>query len=181
MKTTGMSLQQARSRIHYVDQLAGSRDAATLARDEGMADNLDFLLDKMYPGRKVIVWAHNFHIAKAPYREEKTRTMGSWVAERRGAEVYTLGIYMGRGVGTLNNRSRYEILAPEPDTLEAIMASAGWRSSFFDLSDPRTPADSWRRMPLRARDWGNVPVTLTPAQTYDGVIYIDTVTPPEYL
>jgi len=107
--------------------------------------------------------------------------MGAWVAQRRGAEVYTIGLYMGRGVGTLNNRARYEIVGPEPDTLEAVMASAGWRAAFFDLSDPRTPADSWRRMPLRARDWGNVPATLTPAHTYDGLIYIDTATPPEYL
>jgi erythromycin esterase-like protein len=152
-----------------------------VARDEGMADNLDFLLKEMYPGRKVVVWAHNFHIAKQPYSEDAPRGMGSWVAERRGAEVFTIGFYMGRGVAMLNNRSRYEIVAPAPDSLEAIMASAGWRASFVDLSDPRTPADSWRRMPLTARDWGTAPATLTPSQTYDGLIYIDTVTPPEYL
>jgi erythromycin esterase-like protein len=107
--------------------------------------------------------------------------MGSWVAERRGAEVYTIGLYMGRGAATLNNRSRYEVVAPEADTLEAIMASAGWRSCFVDLSDPLTPADSWRRMPISARDWGTVPGTITPASSYDALIYIDTVTPPEYL
>ena len=146
-----------------------------------MADNLDFLLQAMYPGRKVIVWAHNFHVAKEPYFPGGPPAMGSWVAKRRGAEVYTIGLYMGRGVGTLNNRSRYEIVAPQPDTLEAIMASAGWRSSFVDLSDPAIPADSWRRMPLPMRDWGNRPGTLTPARTYDALIYIDTVTPPEYL
>lgn len=176
-----IALQQARSRIRFVDQLAGSRDAATVARDEGMANNLDFLLDAVHPGRKVIVWAHNFHISKVPYHANRPRAMGTWVADRRGKEVYTIGLFMGRGAATLNNRSRYEIVAPAPDSLEAIMASAGWRTSFVDLSDPRTPADSWRRMPLHARDWGNVPVTLTPSQAYDALIYVDTVTPPEYL
>lgn len=176
-----LAIQQARSRIRYVDQLSGARGNATAVRDEGMADNLDFLLRAMYPGRKVIVWAHNFHIAKESYSPGSPRVMGTWVAQRRGAEVYTIGLYMGRGVGTLNNRSRYEIVAPPADSLEAIMASAGWRASFVDLSDPATPADSWRRMPLRARDWGTTPSTLTPARTYDALIYIDTVTPPEYL
>ena len=176
-----LAIQQARSRIRYVDQLSGTRVDATAVRDEGMADNLDFLLQSMYPGRKVIVWAHNFHVAKESYSAGSPRVMGSWVAQRRGADVYTIGLYMGRGVGTLNNRSRYEIVAPPPDTLEAILASAGWRASFVDLSDPAMPADSWRRMPLRARDWGTTPSTLTPARTYDGLIYIDTATPPEYL
>jgi len=174
-------LQELRSRVRLAEQLGASRRDGGRVRDEGMADNLDFLLKEMYPGRRLVVWAHNFHIAKEPYFPEGPRAMGSWVAERRGAEVYTIGLYMGRGVAMLNNRSRYEIVAPAPDSLEAIMASAGWRASFVDLSDPRTPADSWRRMPLRARDWGTAPVTLTPAKTYDGLIYIDTVTPPEYL
>jgi erythromycin esterase len=175
-----LAIQQARSRVRYVGQLAGSRDGATLLRDEGMADNLDFLLQSMYPGRKVVVWAHNFHVAKEP-SGHWSRAMGAWVSERHGAEVYTIGLYMGRGAATLNNRSRYEVVPPEPDSLEAILASAGWRASFVDLSDPAAPADSWRRMPLRARDWGTTPMTLTPSRAYDGLIYIDTVTPPEYL
>jgi erythromycin esterase len=175
-----IAIQQARSRERYAGQLAGSREEATRLRDEGMADNLDFLLGTMYPGRKVIVWAHNFHVVKEP-SGHWSRAMGSWVAERRGAEVYTIGLYMGRGAATLNNRSRYAIAPPDPDSFEAILASAGWRAAFVDLSDPRAPADSWRRMPLRARDSGTTPMTLTPARAYDGVIYIDTVTPPEYL
>jgi erythromycin esterase-like protein len=93
--------------------------------------------------------------------------------------VYTLGLYMGRGVATWNDRARYEIVAPPPDSLEAVMASAGWRMSFVDFSGAR--ADSWSRMPIPARDWGVRELRITPALSYDGVIYIDTVTPPEYL
>lgn len=26
-----------------------------------MADNLEFLLRELYPGKKIIVWGHNFH------------------------------------------------------------------------------------------------------------------------
>jgi erythromycin esterase len=176
-----LALQHARSRVRFVDQLARSRDQATAVRDEGMADNLDFVLDTLHPGRKVIVWAHNFHIAKRSYSTSGPRVMGSWVSERRGAEVYTLGLVMGRGVATLNNRSRYEVVAPPEDSLEAILANAGWRNAFVDMSGPAIPADSWRRMPITTRDWGTTPVTIVPAELYDGLIYIDTVTPPEYL
>jgi hypothetical protein len=59
------------------------------------------------------------------------------------------------------------------------MASAGWRMSFVDFTG--AAADSWTRMPIEARDWGVTPMRITPADSYDGVIYVDTVTPPEYL
>ncbi len=44
-----------------------------------MANNLTFLANDMYPGRKIMVWAHNFHI-----RHDNTATtsrqptMGKW-------------------------------------------------------------------------------------------------------
>jgi erythromycin esterase len=111
-----------------------------------MADNLDFLLDRAFPGRKVIVWAHNFHIEKRR-AESAPQAMGAWVAERRGHEVYTLGLFMGRGVATWNNRARYEIVNPPPDSLEAVLASAGWKMSFVDFSRAPVTEGSWMRTP----------------------------------
>jgi len=44
---------------------AGSTDPGGLSlRDRGMADNLELLLERLYPGKKVIVWAHNFHVER---------------------------------------------------------------------------------------------------------------------
>jgi erythromycin esterase len=175
------AIQEARSRVRYVGQLAASRQPdSSRIRDEGMADNLDFLLDRAFPGRKVIVWAHNFHVEKRR-AESAPRAMGAWVAERRGPEVYTLGLFMGRGVATWNNRARYEIVDPVPDSLEAVLASAGWKMSLVDFTQAPTASGSWMRTPIAARDWGVQPLTITPALSFDGVIYIDTVTPPEYL
>jgi erythromycin esterase-like protein len=105
--------------------------------------------------------------------------MGSLVGERRGAQAYTVGLYMGWGVGMHNDRTRYEIKAADEDSVEAVLASAGWRLSFIDLT--RSPEDSWARMRIGAREWGLHPVELVPAEVYDALIYIDAVTPPEYL
>ena len=175
------AIQEARSRVRYVGQLATHRQPeSSRIRDEGMADNLDFLLDRVFPGRKVIVLAHNFHIEKRR-AEAAPQAMGAWVAERRGHEVYTLGLFMGRGVATWNNRAPYEIVSPPTDTLEAVLASAGWKMSFVDFTRAGVADGSWMRSPIPARDWGVQPITITPALSFDGVIYIDTVTPPEYL
>jgi erythromycin esterase len=180
-----LAIQELRSRARFAAQLGAARQSeGSRIRDEGMADNLDFLLDRAYPGRKVIVWAHNFHVEKRRAVEadgggDGPHAMGHWVERRRGSEVYTLGLYMGRGVATWNDRSRYEVEAPPPQSLEAVLAAAGWRLSFVDFS--RAPAGSWAHAPIVARDWGVRESVITPARSYDGVIYVDTVTPPEYL
>ncbi|HEX4332273.1 MAG TPA: erythromycin esterase family protein [Usitatibacter sp.] len=174
-----ITIQEALSRIRYVEQLARTAEDGYPVRDEGMADNLDFLLDRRFPGRKMIAWAHNFHVAKEPRASEDAKTMGTFVAKRRGAEVYTVGLYMGRGVATENDRKPYDIAPPPAQSLEAILAGAGWKMSFTDLS--RQPVPSWARETLMSRDWGKYPAKIVPSRAYDGVIYIDTVTPPDYL
>ena len=174
-----LAIQELRSRARYVEQLAQPGGGAV--RDLGMAENLDFLLDTLYPGRKVIVWAHNAHIARQPVGSERERWMGSWVAERRAAEVYTVGFYMGWGIAATNDRRRYEVKRAADDSLEAILANAGWRMAFVDLARGAADPGSWTRAPLDAREWGVNPVRVTPARAFDGLIYIDAVTPPEYL
>jgi erythromycin esterase-like protein len=148
-------------------------------RDAGMADQLDALLDTKFAGRKVVVWAHNFHVAKDPARD-MARTMGNYVAERRGREVYTVGLYMGRGVGAQNNRTLYEIKRAPDNSLEAILASAGYRYAFADLSAARKRDGSWMDEVLVAREWGAGITRIVPSRSFDGVIYIDAATPPRY-
>lgn len=176
-----LAIQESRSRVRLAQQMSLPHGpAGGRIRDEGMADNLDFLLDTLYPGRKVIVWAHNFHIAKRREGQAEPQAMGAWVDRRRGAEVYTVGLYMGRGVATTNSRERYEIKPPPAGTMEAILANAGRRMSFVDFSGGNATAGSWMHESMTAREWGTSVSKLTPAKTYDAVIYIDTVTPPEY-
>jgi hypothetical protein len=67
--------QEARSMVAYVRQQAASemKDYAEI-RDRAMADNVLFLLEELFPGEKVIVWGHNYHVrhdgAAIPPREE---------------------------------------------------------------------------------------------------------------
>ena len=177
-----LAIQESLSRVRYVEQRTPftDRKARTRVRDEGMADNLDFVLDRLYPGRKVIVWAHNFHIAKRHEEVEQPYAMGQFLDARRGSEVYTIGLYMGRGVAAWNSRQPYLILDPSPHSLEAVMASAGRKMSFVDFSRAVEGGPRWMFEPIVARGWGMHPDRIVPAQTYDAVIYIDTVTPPEY-
>ncbi|MDL2354632.1 MAG: erythromycin esterase family protein [Pseudomonadota bacterium] len=176
-----VAIQSATSRARLAGQFGAAFAAGSALRDLGMADNLDFLLDRLYPGRKVIVWAHNAHVT---YQRptNATQSMGAFVAQRRKAEVYTIGLFMGRGAATLNNRVKYQIAAPAAGTFDAVMTNAGARYAFVDFSTAMPAAETdWMFAPIVMREWGTNATTVTPASAYDGVLFIDTVTPPDYL
>ncbi|HZX75062.1 MAG TPA: erythromycin esterase family protein, partial [Cyclobacteriaceae bacterium] len=61
-------------------------------REQQMADNLRFLLDTLYPGKKVIVWAHNGHISKIAQGPNKAESIPSHLPERIMLQSYVLGL-----------------------------------------------------------------------------------------
>jgi len=103
--------QAAVSMTFFVRQLAAGADTSNSEiRDLGMANNLDFLLNDLYPGKKVIVWAHNFHVQHREHTARVPRSMGTWVADRHRKELYTIGLFMYRGSAATNDRRPYPIL-----------------------------------------------------------------------
>lgn len=173
--------QALRSRDSYVRQLATVDAAAGSAmRDAAMADNLNFLLDRRYPKRKVIVWAHNAHVAYGhPYAS--LNNMGALLAAQRKAEMYTIGLYMGRGVQADNFGKPAAVPAPDADGLDGVLANGGLRYSLVDFSGA-TPsaASAWIFEPITVREFGVNRVRMVPAASYDAVLYIDTVTPAQH-
>jgi erythromycin esterase len=181
--------QAALSMKVFVNQLsAGPSGEGTAIRDRGMADNLDFLLDSIYPGKKFINWAHNFHIQArggTDFRDTTKRgqrTMGTWVVERHRPELYTVGLFMYRGSAAMNNRAPYPIAQMRRGSLESILHSAPWRYSFVDFSRaPRAPGSEWMWSTIMSMSWGTQTEFIVPRDEYDGVLFIDTTHPPQYL
>lgn len=73
------------------------------ARENYMADNIDYLLDRAGPGARAILWAHNFHLSRVtegfrPWESETDfRPMGSFLARRHGAAYYAIGFAFDHG------------------------------------------------------------------------------------
>ena len=182
--------QAAISMTYFVRQLAaGLNREGTEIRDLGMANNLDFLLDELYPGKKVIVWAHNFHIQ---HRENtratatdtsmlSTRTMGTWVAERHRRELYTIGLFMYRGNAAMNDRRPYPIARSRTGSFESILHQAPSRYAYVDFSRARRERGTeWMWNRITGLSWGTQPEQFVPRDEYDGVLFIDSVHPPRY-
>lgn len=179
------------SMILYIRQLLAfaerpndsSAEGGVAIRDAGMADNLTALARDLYPNRKILIWAHNFHIRHANASTPSTvRTMGSWIAERFRPELYTIGLYMNRGNAAQNDRAIYLINPAPQGSMEWVLASAGPPALFVDfLHVTGESGNAWMFQPVVTREWGVNALTLSPREQYDGVILIDRVSAPNYV
>lgn len=188
----GIARQTARSLAWYIRQQSAptTREYVEL-RDRGMAENLIFLLEELYPERKIIVWGHNFHLRhdnlaippdSSMFPDEAARTLGFWIRERYGDDVYTIGAYAYRGRAANNSGELYEIAPAAPGSLEALLHQVGADALFIDLSEaPRGAGTAWMDRPITARYNGTTALSMVLRDQYDGILFLEEVTPREML
>jgi len=90
-------------------------------RDEQMARNLAWLFRVKYKGEKIIVWAHNAHIAKNAgefynVTSKQDRMMGSWLDRdpSLSGQLYLLGLTSFEGHSRWANGAPAQIPIPAP-------------------------------------------------------------------
>jgi erythromycin esterase len=111
----------------------------------------------------------------------RARSMGSWVRERYGQQVYTIGQYEVTGEVADNSCKPYTIGAPPEGSLERRLDS-GVPLSFIDLRTASQQRDGgWLAQPVRARYNGQHPELIVPVNQFDGLLIIARVSPPKYL
>ncbi|NKI24093.1 erythromycin esterase family protein [Paenibacillus dendritiformis] len=155
-------------------------------RDRMMADNLSWLATHVYPNEKIIVWAHNGHIAKAYSQEMNSLPrvhMGEWMQKTEFKDQsYVIGLYMGGGRNAHVAGGASDVLPPMPHSVEEVMKGAGHPFAFVDLRyAKRAPGNSWMTQPNISYYDGVMPVSSVPAQQFDGILFIDQVSEPDYL
>jgi len=151
-------------------------------RDQGMAENVTFLLERLYPGRKIVVWAHNFHIQHdGPELSGDNHNMGSYLVRRHRNELYSVGLFMYWGQAAMNDRSVYSIEPPTPSSLEALLGRATAPASFVDLlGQPPSDGTAWMFQQITSKSWGRWDQRQTHRNQYDGILFVDRVHPPHY-
>jgi len=142
-------------------------------RDSCMENSLIWLAEKMYPTQKIIVWAHNAHIDKNP--SSSVRFMGGIVSKHFGSQTYTVGLYMANGNTALNNRKIIKIKEPKKNSLETILLTRGFKTAFVETNN-----SSFDKK-IKTLYWGKNTQKLNLSKSYDAVILINGVSPPNYL
>jgi len=158
-ETTDEALEHARILTRAADLVTRSAgppsgdNSVFAARDRYMADAVTRLLDDDRAAR-VIVWAHNGHIAKGTYGDG-VPALGSRLRDRYGDDYYALALLFGKG--TFLARRSHNLHAPPRRTrigtgtrsLEARLAAAHPGNYYINLrtNAPSRHATPWLHTP----------------------------------
>lgn len=122
--------------VAWATRMLAAGNGGTNVREEGMADNVAWILAQ-YPERKIVLWAHNGHVGRAPLFG--IRWMGSHLEERLPGEMVVVGAAIGSGVYTAMSRAERKVrtdnplLAPPEDSVEACFYRAKLPFALVDL------------------------------------------------
>lgn len=90
-------------------------------RDSLMAENLIWLIQELYPGKKFIVWGHNTHIDKGHTIEMLSKNLGYYLRQRFGEQCYHIGLYAQSGSTYVWwEKSNRRIDSHEADDIEVL-------------------------------------------------------------
>jgi len=153
-------------------------------RDALNADNLRWLIEHGYAGRKLIVWAHNAHVMNAYYEAPEWKTIrldpaanamkpsGVYLKEWLGRNLYTIGFSAYEGDDGWKGLFSSPIAPAPASSLEARLAQLEQPYLFVDFRSARSGSS-----PLRGPEFMRVPkydeVKITdPFRPYDGLFFI---------
>jgi len=159
-------------------QSLGLAEGGTVWRDLSMAQNALWLLDH-YPGEKMMIWAHNGHVAEAE------GWMGAHLDEALGDDYLSVAFSFEAGEYTAVNPDAGAVTSnradpPREGSVDALLAQVGPEAFVLDLRAAEgTPAEGWFYEPRPFRSIGalampansSFPSTVV-AEDFDAVIFI---------
>jgi len=162
------------------------KDAEGYTRDTAMAENLLWLLQGPLAGRKVIVWAHNYHIqrslgtpgaAGSPEGRENSFAgpTGLHLARALGPDYYAIGFVAHHGSYGYAGEEPVKLPALDSASLEGLLDGVGKPQLFLSLRD--LPAEHWLRSPIASGYYFHDPQVAEISRVYDAVFFIDEMTP----
>ncbi|WP_456278777.1 erythromycin esterase family protein [Bacillus sp. AK128] len=160
-------------------------------RDHAALEQFIQLTEERYPDKKILFWYHNYHIMKDANKinmvDQDLKTMYEPMPEYLGTilpdsikeQSYVLGLFMDSG-SIVSDGQRYSIPPKEKSTdLEWILKQNEDHAFWVDLSNERTRPE-WLNETLSTYEEGFFEYKLNPSEQYDGLLFIETVSPTIY-
>lgn len=150
-------------------------------RDACNAENLRWLIEQGYPGRKIVIWAHNAHVMNAYYEAPAWKTIrlspspntmkphGVFLADWLGRELYTIGFTAYVGEDGWQGIWTSPIPAARVGSIEDEINSLGYAYAFVDLHGGSNELRGPQTMRAPKYDENDIPY---PPRLYDGLFFI---------
>lgn len=177
------AIQNARVVLQSVQMKSGEK-----TRDESMADNVKWIADHN-PNAKLILWAHNGHVAYADYAG--IHSMGGYLQKAFGGKLVTFGLAFNEGsfqaVETGKKLRAFTVGPALEDSLDRTLAATGIPLFALDLRNlPKNgPVAQWfsgnhisRGIGAAYSDalapslWATTPVT----DEFDAILFVEKTT-----
>jgi erythromycin esterase len=151
----------ARQHLRIAEQCVGRfAEAQALAgRDRYMAENAAWILDREGPEARMIVWAHNGHVAADP-GAGFFLSMGAHLRQRLGQALLVMGFSFDQGsfraVETGAGLREFTVGPAVDGSLDRTLAGVGLPYLALDMraAARAEPAASWLSQPLKMRSIG---------------------------
>ncbi|MDR3682206.1 MAG: erythromycin esterase family protein [Geothrix sp.] len=168
-------------------------------RDQSMAGNVDWYLEEMGPGAKVVLSAHNGHVNKKGPTSQWT-AMGDWLSQNHGAAYFSLGFAFDSGSfnavwenadGTYGQLQSNTATPAGSGSYEDTIAQTGLNLAVLDLRhlDLTQLGPAWFNQPHDLREIGAV-WNATPGycvnnsslpSRFDALVFLNKVTATTFL
>lgn len=169
--------------VGYIERMKPGEGAFN-RRDRRMGENLVFLANEYFKGKKIIVWAASMHNARrveglewvgSPNTYKGVRPMGDVVFDALGSEMYSVMFtaYSGRIGRPWTGVAPIETAAE--GSLEALLHATGKPYLFVDFRS--LPEGHWLRGPVVARPLGYAPMRGVWPECFDAVVFTDRMYP----
>jgi erythromycin esterase len=157
--------------------------AGASRRDAINAQNLRWLIEEGYPGRKIIIWAHNAHVMNAYYKSDwksisldpvadAMKPSGVFLAEWLGKDLYTIGFTAYEGEDAWVGAKPVPIPSARDGGIEARLHRLGMTYAILDLRAARAVAGHPLRRPqtLRIPKYDEIEIA-DATRPYDAIFY----------
>jgi erythromycin esterase len=146
-------------------------------RDRQMGDNLAALQQKVYPGRKMMVWAASSHLAynganiASEFYHQNLR-LGDYLKKGYGDRYYSIGFTGYRGeFGKLLFFHVLNVKKHSQNSIEYVLGQTKQPFLFIDFNKPNLP--QWLQAPLIARPFGYKAMQMRLPLVMDGLFYTE--------
>jgi erythromycin esterase len=147
-----LAVQEARVIVQHAQLLSSNPDEAGGFRDKAMADNIAWLHEQTQSGKKLVLWAHDGHIATG-----EQPAMGWYLRQRYGTHYLAVGMSFYEGsfnaVG-LGDKSQstpvqpFDVQLSDPGSYNDTFGHLGLSLYALDLRHfPDGAADQWLQVP----------------------------------
>ena len=167
-----------------------------LIRDNVMGERFNWILEKMYPGKKIIVWAATAHLIRNSHYitrpSGKTMNnfvyMGQYIHNLLKDDMYTIafttyggerGMLFKEGDRRKNNEYKTKIEEPLSESYESFAHTTNKKFLFTDLKNQSRR--SWLKNIFIARPLGYIQDKAKWSDVIDAFFFIDTMQPDQMI